>query len=142
MFTRFITGRLNRKQYIFYYAGTAVVASLLIVAISLYASFTDPSSLAHVEEGAIPGSISIPAYIVSFITLMLGFSFDIRRFHDLSRPTSWAVVPLVLGALNFLPVFEEMNLATYIISGVQIIIFLYLCIARGTQGDNEYGPQP
>ena len=142
MLTRFFTGRINRKQYICYYAATAVVASLLIVSITLMAGLMDPAGIANIEEAGTPYSIDIPAYIVSILTMAFGFSFDIRRFHDLNRPTSWAVVPLVLGALHLLPVFEEMNTATYILCAVQIVIFLYLCFARGTQGENEYGMQP
>ena len=142
MLTKFFTGRINRKQYLCYYAATAVVASLLIVSITVMAGMMDPAGIENIEEAGTPNSIAIPAYIVSIITLALGFSFDVRRFHDLSRPTSWAVVPMFLGALNLLPVFQEMNLATYILSGVQIVIFLYLCFAKGTQGDNEYGSQP
>ncbi len=142
MLTRFFTGRINRKQYICYYAATAVVASLLIVGITLMAGLMDPAGIENIEATGTPNSIAIPAYIVSILTMAFGFSFDVRRFHDLSRPTSWAIVPLVLGALNLLPVFEEMNLATYILSGVQIVIFLYLCFAKGTQGENEYGMQP
>ncbi len=142
MLTKFFTGRINRKQYLCYYAATAVVASLLIVSITVAAGMMDPVGIENIETAGTPNSIAIPAYIVSFITLMLGFSFDIRRFHDLNRPTSWAVVPLVLGALNILPVFEEMNVVTYIISGLQCIIFFYLCFAKGTQVYNEYGMQP
>lgn len=142
MLTKLFTGRINRKQYICYYAATALVASLLIVGITLMAGLLDPMAIKNLEAADTPNSIDIPAYIVSLLTMALCFSFDIRRFHDLSRPTSWAVVPLVLGALNLLPVFEEMNTATYILSGVQIVIFLYLCFARGTQGENEYGMQP
>lgn len=142
MLTKFFTGRINRKQYISYYAATIVVASLLIIGICVMTGLTDPAAIDNMGGDEIPSSIAIPANTVSLITLILGFSFDIRRFHDLDRPTSWAVVPLVLGGVNLLPIFDGMNLGTYILSGVQIAIFLYLCIAKGTQGDNEYGVEP
>lgn len=68
------------------------------------------------------GAVSMLIYLVSLAAVVPGFMLVIRRLHDLDRPTWWCVgciIPLVNMALA-----------------------IYLLFFKGTDGPNQYGPDP
>jgi len=67
-------------------------------------------------------SLSILGTIVSIASAIPSFMLMIRRLHDLDRPTWWCIgclIPLVNGVLG-----------------------IYLLFFKGTDGPNQYGPDP
>lgn len=68
------------------------------------------------------GAVSILIYVISLAAVIPGFMLVIRRLHDLDRPAWWCVgciIPLVNMALA-----------------------IYLLFFKGTDGPNQYGPDP
>lgn len=67
-------------------------------------------------------SLSILGTIISFASAIPSFMLVIRRLHDLNRPAWWCIgclIPLVNGILG-----------------------IYLLFFKGTDGPNQYGPDP
>ena len=67
-------------------------------------------------------SLSILSMIVSIASAIPSFMLVIRRLHDLNRPAWWCIgclIPLVNGVLG-----------------------IYLLFFKGTDGPNQYGPDP
>lgn len=67
-------------------------------------------------------SLSILGTIISIASAIPSFMLAIRRLHDLDRPTWWCIgclIPLVNGVLG-----------------------IYLLFFKGTDGPNQYGPDP
>ena len=66
--------------------------------------------------------VSTLSSFLSIVAAVPGFMLMIRRLHDLDRPTWWCI-----GA--FIPI-------------VNFVMGLYLLLAEGTRGPNQYGPDP
>lgn len=67
-------------------------------------------------------SLSILGTIISFASAIPSFMLVIRRLHDLDRPAWWCIgciIPLINGVLG-----------------------IYLLFFKGTDGPNQYGPDP
>ena len=75
-------------------------------------------ALAGVSESA----IGMMGTLVGIVGAIPGLMLAIRRLHDLDRPTWW-----IVG--NFIPF-------------VNFALGLYILLAKGTGGPNQYGPDP
>lgn len=60
--------------------------------------------------------------VSSVIAIISSYSFAVRRFHDLNRTGWWAL--------------------TFLIPYINLLTSLYAIFASGTEGDNDYGPDP
>ena len=104
--------RLNRKRYIM--RGLA-----LVVAVTLAATVIGfVLAVAGVNEA----TIGTMGSLIGIVGAVPGLMLAIRRLHDLDRPTWW-----IVG--NFIPL-------------VNCVLGLYLLFAKGTDGPNQYGPDP
>jgi uncharacterized membrane protein YhaH (DUF805 family)/putative heme iron utilization protein len=61
-------------------------------------------------------------FIASLIAVYSGIALEVRRLHDLNRPWQWVLA-------LFIPI-------------VGFAILIYLLCFKGTDGDNDYGPDP
>lgn len=104
--------RLNRKRYI-------MRALALVVAVSVVATVL---GVVLAVAGASASAIENMGTAVGLLGAVSGIMLVIRRLHDLDRPTWW-----IVG--NFIPI-------------VNIAFSLYLLFAKGTEGPNQYGPDP
>ncbi len=84
--------------------------------------------------------------IVIIILIYVNFTNASKRLHDIDKPTSWAVALVVLDFISgFIVGFGEYNMSfntmmlTIAIPFIPRIILL--CI-KGTEGSNQYGPDP
>ena len=67
-------------------------------------------------------AIAMLGTIISFVAVIPSFMLMIRRLHDLNRPAWWCIgvfVPLV-----------------------NLVLGIYLLFFKGTEGPNDYGPDP
>ena len=104
--------RLNRKRYIM--RALALVAAVTIVATVL--------GIVLAMVGVSASSIENMGTAVGLLGAVAGLMLAIRRLHDLDRPTWW-----IVG--HFIPI-------------VNVALSLYLLFAKGTEGPNQYGPDP
>ena len=104
--------RLNRKRYIM--RALALGAAVMVVCLVLGVIL----GMAGMSDSAIGTMGTLIGLGAGIIGLMLA----IRRLHDLDRPTWW-----IIG--NFIPF-------------VNVIFGFYLLLAKGTEGPNQFGPDP
>ena len=104
--------RLNRKRYIM--RALALVFGVVVV--------TTVLGIVLGLVGAGDSAIGTMGMLIGLVSAVPGCMLMIRRLHDLDRPTWW-----LIG--NFVPI---LNMA----------FSLYLLLARGTEGPNQYGPDP
>ena len=104
--------RINRKRYIKRTLALLGVAAVIVVAVSIVLAIGGVGDQTGDE-------------IIDWLTLTLmspGIFLSMRRFHDLDKPGWWA-----LG--SFIPLLN-------------IVVELYLLFAKGTDGANQFGPDP
>lgn len=104
--------RLNRKRYI-------MRALALVVAVTLAATVL---GIVFAVAGMSESTIGTMGTLIGIAGAIPGLMLAIRRLHDLDRPTWW-----IIG--NFIPF-------------VNCVFGLYLLLAKGTDGPNQYGPDP
>lgn len=133
-------GRFGRLSYLawtmilgFIVLGTVI--ALVIGGVMLHANF------AH----GIGGFVAIGLLLlIPFLYFMI--VFQIRRLHDLNRTGWWVTLPLADSIINqvLTMLFHNVNISLAI-TGIAFIInvafTLYLMIAKGTDGANDYGDQ-
>jgi uncharacterized membrane protein YhaH (DUF805 family) len=113
-----LRGRIGRVRY---FAYSMLINFLFLFVVGLIAAIAIPAFAQSADgtQNPIASLFFIFIYIPLFIYL-LGLAK--RRLNDLNR-TGW------LGLLLMVPL-------------VNIVFGLYLLFGRGTDGDNNYGPQP
>lgn len=104
--------RLNRKRYI-------MRALALVVAVTLAATVL---GIVFAVAGMSESTIGTMGTLIGIAGAIPGLMLAVRRLHDLDRPTWW-----IIG--NFIPL-------------VNCVFGLYLLLAKGTDGPNQYGPDP
>lgn len=107
-------GRLGRLRYLAYGFGLSLLIQLIA---------TITIGLTSVLPPDIGGLVTMIIMIVAYIMLLVTSLFImIKRLHDVNR-SGWLLLLLLVPLIN-------------------IILGLYMLFARGTDGDNKYGPPP
>ena len=104
--------RLNRKRYIL--RALALVFGVTVLATVL--------GIVLAVVGMDEAAIGMMGTLIGLAGAIPGLMLAIRRLHDLDRPTWW-----IIG--NFVPF-------------VNVVLSLYLLLAKGTDGPNQFGPDP
>lgn len=104
--------RLNRKRYIM--RGLALIVGVTLAATVL--------GIVLAVAGMSESAIGTMGSLIGIAGAIPGLMLAVRRLHDLDRPTWW-----IVG--NFVPL-------------VNCVLGLYLLLAKGTDGPNQYGPDP
>lgn len=105
-------GRLNRKRFIIFTLISLIPTILTNVWIDL--AFR-PSSTNY--------TYLLLAILFAIPTIWFNFSAAIRRWHDLNKSGNYAILNILANSIFI----------------VAIILLPFLCIKRGTIGDNRYG---
>lgn len=117
-----IHGRFNRMSYLGGY-GLIYLVTLLgyFILASFLGSFQLSSNLFNFEfYSSLSGASALIVWAFSLFLIYLNIVLVVRRLHDLNK-SGW------MGLLLFIPV-------------VQFFFMIYLLLASGTAGPNEYGP--
>lgn len=117
-----IHGRFNRMSYLGGY-GLIYLVTLLgyFILASFLGGFQLSSNLFNFEfYSSLSGASALVVWAFSLFLIYLNIVLVVRRLHDLNK-SGW------IGLLLFIPV-------------VQFFFMIYLLLASGTAGPNEYGP--
>ena len=107
-------GRINRQIFILYFICFLLFATVMIVPTSSIIIGTSSDFVIEVIT-----TISSVIIEISFIPSLF---LTAKRLHDLDK--------------------SAVYMTLYVIPLINIIFFLYLCIVKGTNGENKYGPDP
>ena len=110
-----MTGRLDRKRYV----GYTIVSVLYFIFIVVLAWLAQQQSMAT----TIGFNYLSLAIILAIPTLVFSLSINIRRWHDIGKPTYFVVLSVIGFAVPILC----------------IIVWAYLFYKDGDTGKNDYG---
>jgi uncharacterized membrane protein YhaH (DUF805 family) len=132
-------GRINRKQY--------WIGALILVAVAIVVSIV-LGLLVSLETRA----FAVLTFLLQLALLYPAAALMAKRLHDRERPTYWLaflLVPSILqGLLSAMGVIDPVDpgALSYVLGLVVFIIGVWFLIElgfmRGTDGANEYGPDP
>lgn len=130
-------GRLNRWRYFkrIFVLGLVEVVINAVMGIFL------------MNEGKVPTTPSHFAYIVvGLIFLYPQFCLVLRRVKDMDKPLWLAKLSVVFSGVCIVCFNYDVTLAASPLGqGLAIasgVLGLYILFAKGTKGDNQYGPDP
>ncbi len=112
--------RLNRLRYIKRTVAIGIINVLLAVAISIIEVANNNNHNIDISTTVLILAVFIVT--ASIVVLTSSTMLQIRRFHDVDRSGWWVLT-------TFIPI-------------VGIIPGIYLLFAKGTVGDNRFGPDP
>lgn len=121
-------GRINRAPYIGYTIGMNVLTVILFIVllVVLVPFMPADGDIDNLDMAAFESAAVITICVVMLLYLILSTIFyvtlSIRRLHDLDKDGMFVM-------LAFVPT-------------VNFIFWLYLSIAKGTDGSNRYGEDP
>ena len=118
------SGRASRAEYWWPVLMQLIVYFALIVAFVMMAGFESGSGSGDMSGGA--AALLIGGVLVLLLNVIPGYAVAARRFHDLDQ-TGWLVLVFVLANA---------------IVGVSVFAQLIWFSLRGTDGPNQYGPDP
>lgn len=107
-------GRINRKIFILYAISFILFCLFLIIPTLLIVISTTDETIVDI-------SASIVSTLIE-LALLPSLFLGIKRLHDLDKSAVWIVL--------------------YVIPLINILFFIYLCLRRGTIGNNKYGKDP
>ena len=132
------SGRSRRAEVIYYLIATVLVGTVLSLSIKIIVSFE-----------------ATRLFLLAFdlVFLMPMFALFVRRLHDQNRSGWWgALLPLsfLVGLPRMIYVLQDdlhprlprQTLAFSIIGNLIWLAVLILCVLPGSEGENDYGPDP
>ena len=143
--------RFFSKRHLFTYDGRR--GRLSYISVQMFLSFL----LEVVALILVPVVLSLGeagflfAFLIDLVLAYPIFCNTAKRMHDLNWPTSWAAILTVLGIFitygnKLTKAFARTN--NTVLYGRMVVVlifcvpFLYLTFKKGTDGPNQYGPDP
>lgn len=131
------SGRAPRAEYWWFYLGTMVIQIPLTV------------------MDKVTGDSDVLSTVFSFAVLLPWLAVSVRRLHDVNRSGWWLLawvlsfvvggVLVAMGAMNEIAGgaggFTAAIVAILVILGMSVTMLVFL-ILPGTEGQNDYGPDP
>lgn len=115
--SRLYSGRMNRLSFLVGPFILQLILTVIVVVLSVLYGVIMTTNTKETEAFSV-----FLAFLVYIPAVIIGFSFSVRRCHDLGKKWTyllWAFVPIM-----------------------NIIVSFKLTFGQGTQGDNPFGPQP
>ena len=123
-------GRATRSEWWWWLLFVVLVSLVLSLGTAAVTGDFPPDEMGQ-------GAVYVVPLIFQILVLLPTAALVVRRFHDLDR-TGWWVLLWLAGAIGG-------HIPVPIVSGVAGLIGLAILIwfiFRGTEGDNQYGPDP
>jgi uncharacterized membrane protein YhaH (DUF805 family) len=150
-------GRIRRLHW--WVAALAVgAASGALTAILELAAKASGSAMINPDTYAIEptGMFGIALLAVGLANTWINFALSVKRLHDRDRSGWWlvwqslAVMLAVIVAVVAIALPKEQAAVWYVIAGIvglvalviSVWLFVEICVLRGTQGPNRFGPDP
>ena len=132
-------GRINRKPY---WLASILLAVVMMVLVFILAFILGTSFL-----------FQLVVFILQLAVLYPSAALMVKRLHDRNRPGYFAAIPLGLMVLKSLTDLAGItgdplnsNILDYILGIAILVVVIWFLIElgflRGTQGQNQYGPDP
>lgn len=130
------SGRASRSE--FWWFSLAMWLILMVAFLVLGGLF---ATLGSTAGGFGTGAMVLMALgAILYLALLIPFfSVTVRRFHDRNLSGWWY---LGIFALSMVSNFAPENVALLVIAGLASIATLVICVLKGTQGPNKFGPDP
>lgn len=112
-------GRIGRLRYLAYNTGVNIVLSIIMIPL-LGASGMMAAGGDMMAMSSGMGGIAIILFYIA--TIVISIMFGKRRLNDLNR-SGWFILLLLIPIVN-------------------LLLVIYMIFFSGTDGDNDYGPQP
>lgn len=119
------SGRASRSEFWWFQLFYFLVLSALGITVMLVVAATDGGD----EISSLTIAIAVIAGLFMLATFLPQLSLQVRRFHDRNISGWWYFGMIILGAIPYLSLFT--GLAITVIS-----------VLRGTEGPNQFGPNP
>jgi uncharacterized membrane protein YhaH (DUF805 family) len=144
-----LEGRISRKPY--WIGILVIVMSSIVLTMALGPMFG--LSIEELKNEARPSAAVKLDLLVNLIVLWPGLAITIKRLHDRNRSAIWGIalyalfgLAIILQLLGLIgtpqspdPVYIVVLLAML---GIGLWLFVDLGFLRGTNGVNDYGPDP
>ena len=139
------TGRINRGKYWFALLIYMLVWIAFIAAVLIWLGGLDTDRLFSLVGGGL--LIWLGALVLVIAGTWSGFATGVKRLHDRGKSGWWILLfwfgPTVLsGSNSAMPDIQGSSILALAGSVIAIWGFIELCCLRGTDGPNEYGPDP
>jgi uncharacterized membrane protein YhaH (DUF805 family) len=136
-------GRINRATY--------WIGSLSVLAVELALRFA--LSVPFTPTPSDPVGVRALSFLIDLVLLYPAAMVMVKRLHDIDQSgflVGWLVVPnVVLMITNLLGMTGDPNrmgvLETIFLLGASVIVLTFLVVLgfrRGSDGNNQYGPDP
>jgi uncharacterized membrane protein YhaH (DUF805 family) len=143
---------MRRRQYWYYAAASYILLPIFLFG-TMLATFATGSPQA---TNLFLKELIVKFFIFGiFFLLIFNAIISIRRWHDLDKPSYFAllgILPLISLLVNvnplvsfFLPVVDPSYITDIIsncVGWAYLFSFIMLGFKEGTKGDNQYGPDP
>ncbi len=124
-----ISGRISRRDY---WIGFAIILAVLAVLVTFFSAYFSTTGGDNLDR--------IFSYLLFSLFLWIHFAVTVKRLHDLNRPTwhylFYGLLPVVLMLLVVYPTLSFIGAAVWLWTKY------HLGFTRGTEGPNDYGPDP
>jgi uncharacterized membrane protein YhaH (DUF805 family) len=145
-----LDGRANRLSFFV----LSILYSLLTVSFLILPLFVVLSPVRLSGSNWYAAIFIIYYLLATVVVLGLGICITVKRFHDLGLPGIIALAVFInvpLGFISLALLTAHIDVAWFqsaykayqeVAEVVNVVIFVYLCLAPGEQGANKYGPVP
>lgn len=124
-------GRIGRLAYFGYGLAAGLIYAIIAAAVAM----------------VLAPLIGIGAVLVILIVYLpfLYFQYNLaaKRFHDLNKPSQYAVYFMAVAFVSGVLIrFESLQMVGMLVNLLLLLVGLYLLFAPGTAGANDYGAAP
>ena len=138
-----VTGRMGAGRYTLTFFSTILASSgfsQVVGFVGAYYLLGSPVSLTYALTLLTTSISAVTIMTVSAAMLLIAFisqfTISIRRFHDMGRSGAWSVILFLPWLLLFLT-------GSFIVfTLVAFLVFAFIAFSSGTEGENQYGPDP
>lgn len=125
-------GRLNRMRY---FKRSLLLGAIIFICVII-------ASIAFSDKYGNPTSrMDTAIFVIAVLGCVCGYCLNLRRLHDIGGSNAKNIAFAVLG-IDLLLCFDISESLSTIIGIVALPISLYMLFYPGTNGPNEYGPDP
>ncbi len=130
------TGRIQRRPFL---ARTLILmVAQFMFSLILYSKIIESILIGHEDYAIIFGLIFL---VLTVPTVWAHISLGTRRFHDLNKPGALFAIPYMAYLASYILPVLALDTAALAAQSIMAVCYLGLATVKGTDGDNDYGPE-